>query len=261
METVIYEKQNHMAFVTLNRPQVRNAYNDQMNGELDTVWKDVRGDANVWVAVLTGAGREAFCAGRDAKELSEYQQRGQLVPRYDPASPTYGQFGAHLGNYNISKPLVAAINGFAVGGGLGMILACDLRIMSETAWLGDLHVNIAQVGSTWPIGQAMPVAIAAELVMMGNRISAQRAYEIGLVNKVVPPDAMMAEATRVAERVCEMAPVAVQRSKEIMRTLLRPEAGLMQLAEHYMAEMRLTEDGREGPLAFREKRKPVWKGR
>lgn len=258
-ETVIYEKRGHLALVTLNRPQARNAYDDQMQGELDQVWRDVRGDANVWVVVLTGTG-EAFCAGRDVKELAAYQEQGRLVPRYDPASPTYGQFGAHLHRYGIRKPVVAGINGFAVGGGLALALSCDIRVMAETAWIGDLHVNIGQVGGALRYVQALPYPIAAELVFMGGRMSAQRAYEVGLVNRVVPREEVLPEAIRIAERICEMSPLAVQRSKEIMQMYLQPEAGLAQLEEHYMAEMRLTEDGQEGPRAFREKRKPVWKG-
>ncbi|MGE5618608.1 MAG: enoyl-CoA hydratase/isomerase family protein [Sphingomonadaceae bacterium] len=258
-ETVIYEKRGHLALVTLNRPQARNAYDDQMQGELDQVWRDVRGDANVWVVVLTGTG-EAFCAGRDVKELAAYQAQGRLVPRYDPASPTYGQFGAHLHRYGIRKPVVAGINGFAVGGGLALALSCDIRVMAETAWIGDLHVNIGQVGGALRYVQALPYPIAAELVFMGGRMSAQRAYEVGLVNRVVPREEVLPEAIRIAERICEMSPLAVQRSKEIMQMYLQPEAGLAQLEEHYMAEMRLTEDGQEGPRAFREKRKPVWKG-
>ncbi len=261
LKTVIYEKRDHIALVTLNRPEARNAYDDQMQGELDYVWRDVRGDSGVWVAVLTAAGRDAFCAGRDVKELAAFQAQGKLVPRYDPASPTYGQFGAHLHRYGIRKPIVAAMNGFAVGGGLAMALSCDIRVMSETAWLGDLHVNIGQVGGALRYVQALPYPIAAELVFMGGRMSARRAYEVGLVNRVVSPEEVLPEATRIAERICEMSPLAVQRSKEIMQMYMQPEAGLAQLEEHYMAEMRLTEDGREGPRAFREKRKPVWTGR
>ncbi len=261
LETVIYEKKDHIAFVTLNRPEARNAYDDQMHGDLDKVWRDVRGDTNVWAVVLTGAGRDAFCAGRDVKELAEYQRQGREVPRYDPASPTYGQFGAYVHQYRVRKPIVGAINGLAVGGGLMMLLSCDLRVMSDTAWLGDMHVNVGQLGGALRLVQALPYAVACELALMGGRMNAQRAYEVGLVNRVVSYEEVLPEATRMAERVCEMAPLAVQRSKELMQLFLQPEAGLEQLDEHYMADMRLTEDGREGPRAFREKRKPVWKGR
>ncbi len=261
LETVIYEKKGHIALVTLNRPAARNAYDDRMQGELDQIWRDVRGDSNVWVAVLTAAGNEAFCAGRDVKELAVFQAQGKLVPRYDPASPSYGQFGAHLHRYGIQKPIIAGLNGFAVGGGLALALSCDLRVMSETAWVGDLHVNIGQVGGALRYVQALPYPIAAELVFMGGRMSAQRAYEVGLVNKVVPVAEVMPEAMRMAERICEMSPLAVQRSKEIMQMYMQPQAGLAQLEEHYMAEQRLTEDGQEGPRAFREKRKPSWTGR
>lgn len=259
-EVVLYEKKGHIAFVTFNRPEAHNAYNDQTHADLSKIWKGVRGDNNIWAVVLTGAGRKAFCAGRDVKELSYYQQQGKLVPRYDPASPTYGEFG-HLQRYDIYKPVVGAINGFAVGGGLGFFFACDLRVMAEDAWLADGHVNIGQLGGPEAAARYMPYAIAAELVLMGGRISAQRAYEIGLVNRVVPNEQVLPEATRMAERVCEMAPLAVQHSKEVMQMLHKIPHGVKQLSDHYMAEMRLTEDGAEGPLAFAQKRKPAWKAR
>ena len=261
LKTVCYEKRDHLAIVTLNRPEARNAYDDRMQGELDGVWKDARGDAAVWAIVLTAAGTDAFCAGRDVKELAAYQAQGKLVPRYDPASPTYGQFGAHLHRYAIRKPIVVGLNGFAVGGGLALALSGDLRVMSDQAWLGDMHVNIGQVGGASRYLQALPYAIAAELVFLGGRMSAQRAYEVGLVNRVVPPAEVLPETLRLAERICEMSPLAVQRSKEIMQLCLQYDEALVQFEEHVMAEMRLTEDGQEGPRAFREKRKPRWTGR
>jgi enoyl-CoA hydratase/carnithine racemase len=259
-EVVLYEKKGHIAFVTFNRPDAQNSYNDQSHGELLKIWKDVRGDNNVWAVVLTGAGNKAFCAGRDVKELSHYQKLGKLVPRYDPASPTYNEFG-HIWHFNIYKPVVGAINGFATGGGLGFVLHCDLRVMAEDAWLADGHVNIGQLGGPEVVARHMPYAIASELVLMGGRITAQRAYQVGIVNKVVPSDQVLPEATRMAERLCEMAPLAVQECKEVMRTLYKAPAGVQQLSDHYTRAIRLSEDGREGPRAFSEKRKPVWKAR
>ena len=257
---VLYEKKGHIAFVTFNRPEAQNAYNDQSHAELSKIWKDVRGDAGVWAVVLTGAGRKAFCAGRDVKELAHYQKQGELVPRYDPTNPAFGEFG-HLQNYEIYKPVIGAINGFAVGGGLVAFFGCDLRVMAEDAWLADGHVSIGQLGASEVVARYLPYAIASEMVLMGGRISAQRAYEIGLVNKVVPYERVLAEATLMAEQVCEMAPLAVQRSKEIMQTLNKIPHGVKQLGDHYTVAMRLTEDGVEGPHAFSQKRKPVWKGR
>jgi enoyl-CoA hydratase/carnithine racemase len=257
---VLYEKRGHIAFVTFNRPEALNSYNDQSHAELRKVWRDVCGDNNVWAVVLTGAGNKAFCAGRDVKELSIFQQQGKLVPRYDPASPTYGEFG-HVWCFDIVKPMVGAINGFVVGGGLSFFFGCDLRVMAEDAWLSDGHVNIGQFGGPEAVAQAMPYAIAAELVLMGGRLSAQRAYQLGVVNRVVPSDQVLPEATRMAERLCEMAPLAVQRSKETMQTLRKPPHGVKRLSDYYAADMRLTEDGREGPRAFAEKRKPVWTAR
>ena len=261
LETVILDKQDHIAVVTMNRPQARNAYDDRMQGELDWVWKQLRGDSDVWAIVLTGAGTDAFCAGRDVKELSVHQGEGSLVPRYDPAHPSYGQFGAHIHKYGLPQPLIGAINGYAIGGGLGMVLTCDLRVMSETAWLGDLHVNIGQVGGASRLARGLPYAIASELVLLAGRLSAQRLYEIGAVNMVVPPEQVLPEAMKLAERVCQNSPLAVKRSKEIMLAIFQNDAGLNGLEVFYMADQRLTEDGREGPRAFREKRKPAWVNR
>lgn len=261
LTTIRFERRDHVAIVTLNRPQARNAYDDTMQGELSEAWREVRGNPDIWVAVLTGAGTEAFCAGRDVKELAAFQAQGKLVPRYDPRSPSYGDFGAHLHRFGITKPIIGAINGLAIGGGLGLVLSCDLRIMSETAWFGDLHVNIGQVGGAGRILRQLPYAVAAELVLAGDRIGAQRAREVGLVNKVVPSDRVLPEALALAEQVCRMSPLAVSRSKEILQTLMAIPTGTDHLEEFYMANQRLTEDGREGPAAFREKRAPRWTGR
>lgn len=261
LETVVYERHDRIAVVTLDRPEARNAYDDRMQGELADVWREIRADSDIWAVVLTASGNDAFCAGRDVKELAEYQQRSELVPRYDPKSPSYGDFGAHLHKYDLPQPIVGAINGYAVGGGLGLVLSCDLRVMSETAWLGDLHVNIGQIGGVARLTRHLPYAIAAELILAGDRLDAQRAYDVGLVNRVVAPDQVLPEAMRLAEQLTRMSPLAVRRSKEIMQTLLPVSPGTAQLDEYYTAQQRLTEDGREGPLAFREKRDPQWTGR
>lgn len=261
LETLTFELRDHIAIVTLNRPEARNAYDDKMQGEMSVAWREIRGNDDIWCAVVTAAGTQSFCAGRDVKELSEFQQKGKLVPRYDPRHPSYGDFGAHLHKFGITKPIVGAINGYAVGGGLGLLLSCDLRIMSETAWIGDLHVNIGQIGGAARIIKQLPYAVAAELILSGQRVSAARAREVGLVNKVVPEEDVLGEAIRWAEQLCQMSPLAVQRSKEIMQTLMTVPSGTLALEEFYMANMRLTEDGREGPLAFKEKRAPQWTGR
>ena len=259
-DAVIYEKKGHIAFVTFNRPEALNAYNDQSHGELVKIWKDVRGDSNVWAVVLTGAGDKAFCAGRDVKELSDYQKQGKIVPRYDIAHPNYGQFG-HIWHFDLHKPVVGAINGFAIGGGLIFFFNCDLRVMADHTWISDGHVNIGQLGAPEVVAQFMPQVLANEMVLMGGRISAQRCYEAGVVNKVVPSAQVLPEATKMAEQICDMAPVAVQKNKEVIQLLNKAPHGLKAMSDNYAADMRLTEDGKEGPLAFAQKRKPVWKAR
>lgn len=261
-ETIRFEVRDHVAIVTLDRPESMNAYDDRMQGELATAWRSIRADtAAIWAVVVTGAGDRAFCAGRDVKELSEYQQAGRLVPRYDPASPTFGERGAHLHKFGVPQPVVGAINGLAVGGGLGLFLSCDIRIMSETAWIADGHANVGQVGGVTRIADHLPHAIASELILAGGRLDARRAYELGLVNRVTAPDRVLDEALAVADQICRLSPLAVRRSKEIMTMRMQHDASLERLEDNAATTMRETHDGREGPLARREHREPVWTGR
>jgi enoyl-CoA hydratase/carnithine racemase len=261
LKTVLLEFEDNIAIVTLNRPQALNAYDDQMQGELADVWRSLRANDNVWAVIVTGAGQKAFCAGRDVKELSQYQGAGSLVPRYDPASPTFGDRGAHLHKYDVMKPVIGAINGLVAGGGLQLVLSCDIRVMSETAWLADLHANVGQIGGVARIVKQLPYAIAAELLLAGGRLSAERAYQLGIVNQISSPDQLLDDAKVIARRICTLSPLAVKRSKEVMLSVIQHDAAATRLDEHYATSMRLTEDGKEGPRAHREKRKPVWTGK
>jgi enoyl-CoA hydratase/carnithine racemase len=147
LEFVKYEKKGHVAYVTINRPEVRNALHSFAYIELRSCWRDIGRDPNVHVGILTGTG-EAFCAGRDVKFLAKYRAEGKRTPHEDPNSPHYHWGGGgQPQDVSLEKPLIAALNGFAVGVGLNMALQCQLRVMADDAWIGDQHTNVGRLGA------------------------------------------------------------------------------------------------------------------
>ena len=162
LEHVLYEKKEHVAYVTINRPEVRNALHTYAYVELRSCWLDIAHDPDVYVGIVTGAGH-AFCAGRDVKFLAEYQAKGIRTPHEDPTSPMYSWGGGgQPKDVQLEKPLISALNGFAVGVGLSIALQCQLRVMADDAWIGDLHTNVGRLGGRTPY-MAVPRAIAADL--------------------------------------------------------------------------------------------------
>lgn len=256
---MIYEKKEHIAYLTINRPEARNAMNTQTHLDMRACWMDVKLDPNIWVAVLTGNG-PAFCAGRDVKELSRSQAEGKRVARNDPSSPLYGIRGFPE-SVDLAKPIIAALNGFAVGGGLHLVMQCDLRVMAEDAWLGDQHTNIGQLGTPLVMYRAMPRVLAAYLTLCNGRLSARDCLQFGIVNRVVPRDQLMATATELAEMVCRSSPVAVQAAKRLYNLDFKFDPPMMELQSSLDIMCRESEDGAEGPRAFAEKRRPNWKNR
>lgn len=254
---VDYNKEGRIAIFTINRPEARNAMNVVANQELQEAMVDFRDDADLWVGIITGAGERAFCAGADIKEMLPFSKAHRDRPWALPATPMRG--------LELWKPLIAAINGLALGGGLEIALACDIRIASENARFGQPEVNIGMMpgaGGTQRLPRMIPWCKAAEILLMGRPIDAQEAYRIGLVNKVVPLDKLMPTAKEWAETICQAGPLAVRAAKEAMirgygMTL---EDGLRleySLVNYIMG----TEDFTEGTTAFVEKRKPVFKGK
>ena len=214
MPAVIYEKKGRTAYITLNRPEVMNAINVETARGLADAWASVRDDPEVWTAIVTGAGERAFSAGADLKEIASLRMQAdeggqmpeeillQFVPMRKP--PVY-------------KPFIAAINGVATGGGLELALICDFRIASENARLGLREVVQSLMpgwGGTQRLPRLIPFGAALEIMMTGDFVSAQEAYRIGLVNKVVPPDELMAAAEALANRLNENGPLAVRAIKE-----------------------------------------------
>ena len=259
LEHVTYEKKGHVAYVTLNRPEVRNALHSYAYAEMRSCWRDIGLDPNVYVGIVSGAG-DAFCAGRDVKFLAEYQAQGKRTPHEDPNNPLFHWGGGgQPQDVNLEKPLIAAINGFAVGVGLNIILQCQLRVMADTAWLGDQHTNVGRLGAPHEMYAALPRTAAAYLTLCNGRLTAQECYAQAIVNKVVPRGEVMAAAKAMAEMVCASSPLAVQAAVRLYRLTAAFPPSLSAYARQLDQDIAETEDGAEGSRAFKEKRKPVWR--
>jgi enoyl-CoA hydratase/carnithine racemase len=259
LEHLIYEKKGNVAYVTINRPERLNALHTYAHQELNTVWKDIQRDPNMYVAIITGNGR-AFCAGRDVKFLSEFQQKGELAPHEDPNNPSYRWGGGGQPRVaNLTKPVIAAINGLAVGVGMNIIMQCQLRVMAEDAWLGDQHTNVGRFGAPQELYMNLPPATASYLSLCNGRLTAQAALSQGVVNVVCPKDKVVSEAEKLAEMVCAGSPLATQAIVRYFTLLQTHNNTLTEFAMHLDKEISDTEDCAEGALAFKEKRKPKWK--
>ncbi|HAL46139.1 MAG: hypothetical protein FI707_15070 [SAR202 cluster bacterium] len=269
-QEVIYEKKGRIAFVTINRPERMNAVALSTNAEMYDIWTDFLEDPEVWIGIISGAGGKAFCAGSDIKEMTT-RPAGERVSK-DSDSPHQEGGMAHR---EIWKPLIAAVNGYCLGGGLEIAMACDIIIASDTSSFGVPEIrNVGGFpgdGGIHRLPRHVPRKIAMEMLLTGTRISAERALRIGLINKIVPPDQVMDEAIAMANTINENSPVAARVSKEIAtKTMDLPleyyesEADkAWDLDRIVGAKLRNSEDSksREGPRSFVEKRKPVWLGR
>ncbi len=254
MAVVEYEKEGRIAIIKINRPVAMNALNPQVHQELGEAMTSFRDDPELWVGIITGVGTKAFCAGGD---ISQFNKGG--------ATEMLEAGAKRIRADQIWKPFIAAINGYALGGGLELAMECDLRIASENARLGQPEVNIGFMsgyGGTQRLPRFIPQAMAAELLLMGQRIDAQEAYRIGLVNKVVPLAQLMPTAKQWAEIICQAGPLGIRATKEaIMRGYnMTLEEGL-RLERELAERVGKTEDFFEGTPAFLERRKPVYKAK
>jgi len=262
---VLYEKRDRLAIVTINRPEAMNAIDPETHRELIDVWTDVRDDPDVWVAILTGAGEKAFCAGADLKKLipQAFGREVSTAVAREQAAKELGLGGITRG-LQIWKPLIAAINGFCLAGGLELALACDLRVAAEHAAFGLTEVRWALIpgaGGTQRLPRAVPLAKAMEMILTGEMIDAREAHCIGLVNRVVLAREVMPAALQWAETIMERGPLAVRAAKEaIVRGLGMSLDDGLRLELMLSLTLRGTRDADEGPRAFAEKRRPVFKG-
>jgi E-phenylitaconyl-CoA hydratase len=254
-----YEKRNHVAIFTLNRPEAMNAKNLEIFRRLKETMLDFRDDPDLWVGIITGAGHKAFCAGADVKEALPFMR----AHRHDLAQELSG--GTIIRGLELWKPLIAAVNGIAYGGGCELALACDIRIAAENARFAQLEMTLGAMpggGGTQRLTRFLPRCKAAEMLLMARVIDATEAYRIGLVNTVVPLDKLMPTALEWAEEICKLAPLAVRAVKEAMMrgVSMSLEDGL-RLEKLLFDKVSGTEDFEEGTKAFKERRKPVFKGR
>jgi len=261
-EKVIYEKRGRIGIVTINRPERMNAIDPQTSAELHAAWCDFRDDDDLWVGIFTGAGEKAFSAGNDLVAMSQLQQQGAAAIG---AAYARAPFGGITRNFECWKPMIAAINGYCLAGGLEMALACDIRIAAEHAVFGLPEVTraiIAGAGGTQRLPKLIPFGLALELILTGGKFDVKWAAKYGLVNHVVPGDQVMPRAIAMAEAICENGPLAVRLAKEAAyKGLSVPIEEGLHFENKQSGRVMASEDAREGPLAFAQKRKPQYKGR
>jgi len=259
-QNILYEKRGRIAYVTINRPDRLNAINLATSREMYSAFCDFRDDPEVWVAILTGAGERAFSAGADLEAITT----GELAMG-GPGQGMPVPFGGIVRGFQCWKPIIAAINGLALGGGLEVALACDIRVASENAEFGLPEPRWALIpggGGTQRLPRVLPLAVAMELLLTGGRLNAQQALQWGLVSRVVPLPELIPTAEKIAQAICDNGPLAVRAIKEAAyRGLEMPLEHGLNLELTYIQGIFHTEDAKEGPKAFLEKRKPQFRGR
>jgi enoyl-CoA hydratase len=257
-ETIRYEVADGLATITLARPEVHNAMNDVMRRELTERFTALATDDDVRVVVVTGTGERAFSAGADIREFVEPQPPARFREQRR-------RLDFRQAMDRCSQPIIAAIRGFALGGGLELALACDIRVAGDDAQLGLTEINLAIIpggGGTQRLPRLVGRGKALEMILTGTRISAAEALRIGLVERVVPASEVLSQALALARTIADKAPVALRYAKEaVVKGLELPLADGLRLEGDLATLLRTTEDRVEGARAFLEKRKPRWQGR
>ncbi len=263
MPTVLYEQKDRVVTITINRPEAMNAIDPETHQALVDAWIRFRDDEAAWVAILTGAGDKAFSAGADLKKMIPAAFTGGRG--YNPvAHNAYGLGGITRG-LEIWKPMIAAINGFCLAGGLEQALACDVRLAAPHARFGLTEVRWAIMpgaGGTQRLPRAVGITRALEMILTAEPIDAEEALRVGLINRIVPLPELVPAARALAEGLCARGPLALRAAKEaVIRGLSLPLPDGLRLEAFLSGTLRGTEDAAEGPRAFAEKRKPSFKAR
>ncbi len=252
--TILYEKRDHIAIVTINRAEAMNSLTVEMLTGIEDAMAEFNADPDLWVGILTAAGDKAFSSGLDLKEAAPLLTGGDALGFEDT---TKRQFS------DVYKPILCAVNGFCIAGGMEMLLGTDLRIAAEhaTFGLGEVRWGLVPLGGTHiRLPRQIPWAIAMQLLLTGKPIDAQRAYEVGLVNQVVPAEQLMPSAIEQAEKLCRNGPLAMKTAKEIAVRSLGLESGFV-LEKALGQRVLASQDAKEGPRAFAEKRPAKFTGR
>ncbi|MEO8456733.1 MAG: enoyl-CoA hydratase-related protein [Chloroflexota bacterium] len=260
-KNILYEKRGHLAYVTINRPDRRNAIDPTTSSEMKTAFEAFKADDDAWVAILTGAGEQAFSAGADLVAMSAMLSGGTGESGVMTGAP----FGGITRNFECWKPVIAAINGYCLAGGLEVALSCDIRIAADHATFGlpePKRAIIPGATGTQRIPRAVPLAFAMELLLTGERYDAQTALKFGLVSRVVPAAELMQTAEMIASKILECGPLAVQAIKQAAyQGLSMTFDDGVRLEAQLAGRIFSSEDAREGPRAFAEKRAPAYKGK
>jgi E-phenylitaconyl-CoA hydratase len=260
---VRFDVDDHVAWITLDRPEALNAIDPESHAALVDAWARYRDDANLRVAVLTGAGNKAFCAGVDLKRMGEFYQSVPAEQRVEVWNRSPG-IGGITRNLEVGKPVIAAVNGVCLGGGLELALACDIRLASSNATFGLPEVRWAIIpgqGGTQRLPRAVPPAVALEMILTGEAIDSARAEAIGLVNRVYPLPRLRKEVRKMAQSIVALPPRAVQAAlMAVRRGLALPLTEGLRLEQELANPLRDSPDNREARAAFREKRPPRWTG-
>jgi enoyl-CoA hydratase/carnithine racemase len=252
MTELLYEKNEHIAYITLNRPERLNAISRDLAAALVDSLAEYDNDPDLWACIITGAGDKSFSVGADLKDEKHL---------FDPEK-WEAAFARNL--FSIQKPLIAAINGYCLGAGFMVALACDIRIAAENARLGtpDQKLNTVDCAASILLSHVIPSSTAMEILFTGDPIDAKEAHRVGLVSRIVPPEKLMTEAGNIANKICENGPMALKVCKELNKragSLTIDES--VALFEAMAYKVLRSEDTKEGITAFLEKRKPIWKGK
>jgi len=252
MSELKFEIKQHIAWITLNRPAKLNAISRDLAAALLEALRSYDAQPDLWACIITGAGDKSFSVGADLKDEKHLVE------------PEKWEAGFVRALFTVQKPLVAAINGYCLGAGFAVALACDIRIASQNARLGtpDQKLNTVDCAASILLSQCIPSSSAMEILFTGDPIDAGEAYRLGLVSRIVPAGQLMAEADRIAGKICENGPLALKVCKRLnrrTRSLTLDES--LALFEALAYKTLRSEDTREGITAFLEKRKPIWKGR